>query len=75
MANLDNHGLPISTASAAAAAHYREGVTLPLATWPGAAEQLDAAIAADPNFALAHAARARLHALYAKPAEARTSST
>lgn len=72
MAKLDNHGLPMSTTSDAAAAHYREGVTLLLATWPGAAEQLDAAIAADPDFALAHAARARLHALYAEPAEART---
>jgi hypothetical protein len=42
-----------------------------LAAWPGAEEQLDAAIAADPDFALAHAARARLHAMSAQPLEAR----
>jgi hypothetical protein len=53
MANLDNHDLPISTASDLAAEHYRAGVTLLLATWPGASERLDAAIAADPDFALA----------------------
>jgi hypothetical protein len=71
MANLDDHDLPISSTSDAAAEHYRAGVTLMLATWPGAAEQFDAAIAADPQFALAHAARARLHALSAQPADAR----
>jgi hypothetical protein len=71
MANLDNHDLPISTASDLAAEHYRAGVTLLLATWPGASERLDAAIAADLDFTLAHATRARLHALCAEPAEAR----
>jgi MFS family permease len=55
MANLDNHDLPISTASDLAAEHHRAGVTLLLATWPGASERLDAAIAADPDFALAQA--------------------
>ncbi|MDB5404622.1 MAG: hypothetical protein JWQ55_6640 [Rhodopila sp.] len=30
MANLDNHDLPISTASALAAEHYRAGVTFSL---------------------------------------------
>jgi len=67
----DNHGLSISTASETAAAHYRAGATLMLAAWPGAAERFDAAIADDPEFALARAARARLHALSAQPAEAR----
>lgn len=43
-----------------------------LSGWPGAAEKLDAAIEADPDFALAHAARARLHAIRAEPLEART---
>jgi tetratricopeptide (TPR) repeat protein len=71
MANFDNRDLPISTASDAAAEHYRAGVSLLLGIWPSAAEPLDAAIAADPDFALAHAARARLHALRAEPAEAR----
>lgn len=64
MAKLDNHGLPITTASDAAAAYYREGIALLQSTWPGAAERLDAAIEADPDFALAHAARARLHAIW-----------
>jgi hypothetical protein len=71
MANLDSHDLPISTASVAAAEHYRAGVTFLLAAWPGAAERLDAAIAADPDFALAHAARARLHAIRSEPADAK----
>ena len=71
MANCDSHGLSISTASGAAATLYREGVALMLSGWPGAVEALDAAIAADPDFALAHAARARLHAIWSQPAEAR----
>lgn len=71
MARLDRRGLPLSTSSDRAAEQYREGVDLLLAAWPGAAETLEAAIAADPDFALAHAARARLHAIRAEPAEAR----
>jgi tetratricopeptide (TPR) repeat protein len=71
MARIDSYGLPLSTASDVAAELYREGVTLMLAAWPGAAEKLDAAIRADPDFALAHAARARLHAINAQPGEAR----
>ncbi|GLT01616.1 tetratricopeptide repeat protein 38 family protein [Sphingobium jiangsuense] len=70
MAHLDSHDLPLSTVSAKAAALYRDGVDMMLSAWPGAAEALDAAIAADPDFALAHAARARLHALRAEPREA-----
>lgn len=71
MARLDRRSLPLSTPSDRAAERYREGVDLLLAAWPGAAEALDAAVAADPDFALAHAARARLHAIRAEPAEAR----
>jgi hypothetical protein len=63
MAHLDRRGLPISTTSDLAADRYREGVDLLLSAWPGAAETLDAAVAADPDFALSHAARARLHAI------------
>jgi len=70
MARLDSRGLPISTASDLAAEHYREGVDLLLSAWPGAAEALEAAIAVDPDFALAHAARARLHAIRAEPSMA-----
>ena len=67
----DRYELPLSTTSAVAARHYREGVDLLLSLWPGAAEALEAAIAADPEFALAHAARARLHAIRAEVANAR----
>ena len=69
--NHDNYDLPLSTTSEAAAACYREGVELMLCAWPGALEKFDAAIAADPNFALAHAARARHQAINARPDEAR----
>ncbi|APQ10258.1 tetratricopeptide repeat protein 38 family protein [Pseudomonas oryzihabitans] len=56
----DRYGLPLSTASTKAADAYRTGMDLLLSLWPGAAEALDEAIALDPDFALAHAARARL---------------
>ncbi|UFN48529.1 tetratricopeptide repeat protein [Roseomonas sp. OT10] len=71
MAHLDSRGLPLSTDSARAAGRYREGVDLMLSTWPGAAEALEEAVAADPDFALAHAARARAHAMRSEPAAAR----
>jgi hypothetical protein len=64
MAHEDRCGLPISTASEAAARAYREGVDLLLAGWTGTAEALEHAIEADPDFALAHIARARLHSFY-----------
>jgi hypothetical protein len=72
MAHLDCRGLPLSTTSDPAAERYRDGVDLLLSAWPGAAEALEEAIAADPDFALAHAAHARLHAIRAEPAKART---
>lgn len=71
MARLDRCGLPLSTGSDLAAAHYREGVDLMLSAWTGSAQALDRAIAADPDFALAHAARARAHTVAAEPAKAR----
>lgn len=71
MARFDSRGLPLSTTSDLAAERYREGVDLMLSTWPGAAEVLEEAIAADPDFALAHAARARLHAMRSEPALAK----
>lgn len=64
MAHEDRYGLPLSTASDAAASAYREGVDLMLAGWTGTAETLKRAIAADPDFALPHIARARVHAFY-----------
>jgi hypothetical protein len=71
MTRLDSRGLPISTTSDLAAERYRKGIDLLLSAWPGAAEVLEEAIAADPDFALAHAARARLHAIRAELAQAR----
>lgn len=64
MALEDRCGLPLSTNSHEAASAYREGVDLMLAGWTGTAETLERAIAADPDFALAHIARARLHSFY-----------
>ena len=62
----DRYGLPFSTSSQSAAAAYREGIDLILSAWPGAAEAFETAIAADPGFALAHAARARVHSFYSE---------
>ena len=59
----DCYGLPLSTEPPAAAA-YRDGAELMLSAWPGAGEAFDRAIAADPDFALAHVARARVHSFY-----------
>jgi len=71
MTRVDRYELPLSTDSDLAAERYRTGVDLMLSLWPGAGEALDEAIAADPDFALAHAARARMHAIGAQPAQAR----
>jgi hypothetical protein len=72
----DRYGLSLSTSSEAAASAYRDGIDLMLAAWPGAERALDAAIAADPGFALAHAGRARTHYLYAdgRAAKAKTAT-
>jgi Flp pilus assembly protein TadD len=57
----DRYDLPLSTSSAAARDAYIQGCTAKLTMYPGAIEAFDCAIAADPTFALPHAARA--HAL------------
>ena len=57
----DRYGLLVSTASSAARDAYGEGCEAKLTMYPGAVEAFDRAIAADPGFALAHAAKA--HAL------------
>src|SRR5499425_3117777 len=57
----DQYGLLLSTTSAAARDAYVEACEAKLTMHPGAIEAFDRAIAADPGFALAHAARA--HAL------------
>ncbi|HEX2553230.1 MAG TPA: tetratricopeptide repeat protein [Microvirga sp.] len=72
MPHLDSRGLPLSTMSDLAAERYRQGIDLLLSAWPGAAETLEEAIAADPDLALAHAARARLHAVRGELPKARS---
>ncbi len=71
MQKFDSWGLPISTSSDLAAAHYRKGIDLILAAWTGGVEALDLAITADPQFALAQAARARMHTVNGESAKAR----
>ena len=70
----DRYGLSLTTASDAAAAAYRAGVDCVLAAWPGAAGQFETAIAADPDFALAHIARGRVLQIYAETADARAAA-
>jgi tetratricopeptide (TPR) repeat protein len=57
----DRYDQPLSAASSAARDAYVEGCAAKLTAQPGAIEAFARAIAADPGFALAHAARA--HAL------------
>ena len=71
MADQDRYGLSVSTASSEAAKTYRDGIDLLLSAWPGAAEAFDRATAADPDFALAHIARARVHSFYQQGEAAR----
>ena len=56
----DRYELPLSTGSSAARDAYVEGCEAKLTMYPGALERFDRAIAADPGFALAHAARAHV---------------
>ena len=69
--HLDRYGQPLSTNSDAAAIAYRNGIDSMLSAWPGAAEAFDRAIAEDPDFALAHIARARVHSFYQQGEAAR----
>jgi tetratricopeptide (TPR) repeat protein len=56
----DRYDLALSTTSAAARDAYVQGCDLALTFYPGAIEAFDRAIAADPSFSLAHAARAQV---------------
>jgi tetratricopeptide (TPR) repeat protein len=56
----DRYDLPLSTASPAARDAYVQGCDLALTLYPGAVEAFDRAIAADPGFAMAHAAKAQV---------------
>src|SRR6516164_1742477 len=66
----DRFDLLVTCASATAVEDYVAAVDLLLAAWHGAEARLDRALAADPDFALAHIARARLLQLQARMAEA-----
>ncbi|WP_225120630.1 tetratricopeptide repeat protein [Bradyrhizobium sp. BRP22] len=69
--NRDRYDLPLTTASDRAAALYRDGIDRMLAAWHGADAAFEAAIAEDPDFALARVARARVHQINMKGAAAR----
>src|SRR6516162_1629656 len=69
----DRFGLPV-TCAAAAVEDYVAGVDLLLSAWPGAEVLLDRALAADPDFALAHIARGRLLQLQARMPEAKAAA-
>jgi len=71
MSMQDRFGLPLTTASAEAAETYIRAVDLMLSANTGAETLLDAALAADPDFALAHIARARLCQVQARLPEAK----
>ncbi|MCC6558178.1 MAG: hypothetical protein IT372_34970, partial [Polyangiaceae bacterium] len=66
----DRRGLALSTGDEAAA-HYREGTDRLLELAPGAVERLEAALAADPCFLVAHAALALAHLVEDRPSRAR----
>ena len=65
----DSWGLPLTT-SEEAAAHYRDGVERMLGYLPGVAEALEAAIAADPAFALPRSQLALFHLFRGEAAQA-----
>jgi tetratricopeptide (TPR) repeat protein len=70
----DRFDLPVTCASAAAVDDYVAAVDLLLSAWPGSEAWLDRALAADPDFALAHIARARLLQLQARMPEAKAAA-
>jgi tetratricopeptide (TPR) repeat protein len=67
----DRYGLPLSTTSAEAAAHYRDGQERTLAFGVDPAGAFERAITADPEFALAYAALANARLREGQPFEAR----
>ncbi|MGD9880097.1 MAG: tetratricopeptide repeat protein [Reyranella sp.] len=68
---IDRYGLSVSTSSKAARDAYVAGCDGVLTAWHGDAEHLSRAVAADPGFAVAHAALARARFLQADVAGAR----
>ena len=53
----DRFDQPLTVASEAAAEAYVQALDLSFASEPGAGERIDAALAGDPEFALAHCVR------------------
>jgi hypothetical protein len=70
----DRYGLSLSTSSAAAVEAYVDGVDRLLAAHEGAGAAFDRALAADPDFALAHIGRARSMQLEGRSAPARVAA-
>ena len=70
----DRFDLPVTCGAAAAVEDYMAAIDLLLSAWPGAEVLLDRALAADPEFALAHIARARLLQLQARMPEAKAAA-
>src|SRR5689334_22439956 len=66
----DRFGYSLTTASEEAAEHYRHAVDCMLSANFGAADALDAALHADPDFALARIAKARWLQVYMRAPEA-----
>jgi hypothetical protein len=67
----DRFGLALSTTSPAAVADYIAGLDLMMSANAGGEARLDAALAADPDFALAYIAKARLCQVQARIPEAK----
>ncbi len=70
----DRFGLALTTSSEAAAGNYVRALDLMLSANIGGEALLDAALDADPEFALAHIARARLLAVQVRIAEAKAAA-
>src|SRR5262252_7416532 len=71
MTYTDLRGLPVSTTSADALAAYERGTDLFLRWRDGAPDAFEAAVKADPDFALGHCTRAYVAWRMGKPAAAR----
>jgi hypothetical protein len=69
----DRYGHSLSTTTSIARDSYEEGCAAKLTMYPGAIEAFERAIAADPGFALAHAAKAHAQLERGEAAAARAS--
>jgi hypothetical protein len=74
MGTIDRSGLQVTAAPAEAVADYVAATDLLLSANTGADALLERAIAADPDFALAHVALARLRRLQARMPDARAAA-